>query len=228
MQWDVKERQGRAGSPWDENKSQPNSTGTDSQILDLSRMVRPLMTQITALANTVDELSRNNEKSGSASGPRTSTPREKIFVRDWGGDEDVFCYKCEGAANKQSKGVQTQGGTNVHNLQQGGKTCCPECPEAGVNNSNRSSKGMVRNFRLGGPVSQQWTPRKGSCSFPKTLTYSGSGRGQTFFTRFTLYANTNRWTETDRKDYICLCLEGTAGDFYTLLIDKEKDISYHE
>jgi len=71
-------------------------------------------------------------------------------------------------------------------------------------------------------------PRLKSIDMPKGLKYDGTTNWRTFYTKFQRYADRLSWSTTERKDQLCWCLQGKAGDFYTNLIDRDENIDYFQ
>lgn len=65
-------------------------------------------------------------------------------------------------------------------------------------------------------------------NLPKTLHYDGSTNWDAFFVRFTRYSDALQWRATERRDQLCWCLEGKAGEYYTAIIGRDPNIDYFE
>ena len=63
-------------------------------------------------------------------------------------------------------------------------------------------------------------------SIPKSLMYDGTTKWRTFISKFTKYARANGWSSIRCKDYLCWFLIGKAGDFYTLLVERDPEVDY--
>ena len=71
-------------------------------------------------------------------------------------------------------------------------------------------------------------PRHKSIDMPQGLKYDGTTNWKTFYTKLQRCAERLSWFTTERKDQLCWCLQGKAGDFYTNLIDRDEYIDYFE
>ncbi|CAG2188305.1 unnamed protein product [Mytilus edulis] len=63
-------------------------------------------------------------------------------------------------------------------------------------------------------------------SVPKNLKYTGKGNWKAFYTKFTGYAEAAGWTDKQKREQLCWCLEDKASDFYTVLLESNKDIAF--
>ncbi|CAG2220118.1 unnamed protein product [Mytilus edulis] len=61
---------------------------------------------------------------------------------------------------------------------------------------------------------------------PKNLKYTGKGNWKAFYTKFTGYAEAAGWTDKQKREQLCWCLEDKASDFYTVLLESNKDIAF--
>ncbi|VDI13364.1 Hypothetical predicted protein [Mytilus galloprovincialis] len=52
--------------------------------------------------------------------------------------------------------------------------------------------------------------------------------GKLFTPKFQRYADRLSWTTTERKDQLCWCLHGKAGDYYANLIDRDQGVDYFD
>lgn len=50
--------------------------------------------------------------------------------------------------------------------------------------------------------------------FPKALMYDGVRSWEAFATKYIRYSNARRWSDRERFENLCWCLEGKAGDYY--------------
>ncbi len=62
---------------------------------------------------------------------------------------------------------------------------------------------------------------------PKT-SFDGKGSWQSFKTKFNVFAENQCWTSKERLNYLCLCFEGQASDFFARTMAREPDIDYFE
>ncbi|VDI54997.1 Hypothetical predicted protein [Mytilus galloprovincialis] len=58
--------------------------------------------------------------------------------------------------------------------------------------------------------------------------YDGKGNWQAFFTKFARYAEVCEWGPQECKDQLCWCLEGKASEYYALITERDKEVSYRE
>ena len=70
--------------------------------------------------------------------------------------------------------------------------------------------------------------RKKIDNLPKSLSYDGRGNWQAFYTKFTKYAEAQRWSARECRDYLCWCLEGKASEYYALLEESNTDLEYFD
>ncbi|VDI13841.1 Hypothetical predicted protein, partial [Mytilus galloprovincialis] len=63
---------------------------------------------------------------------------------------------------------------------------------------------------------------------PKNIKYDGKGNWQAFFTKFARYAEVCEWGPQECKDQLCWCLEGKASEYYALLTERDREVSYRE
>jgi hypothetical protein len=62
----------------------------------------------------------------------------------------------------------------------------------------------------------------------KDLRYDGKSSWKSFLHKFVTLARSQRWSETEQHDQFCFSLEGTASDYYTLLLDTDPRIAFAE
>jgi hypothetical protein len=62
----------------------------------------------------------------------------------------------------------------------------------------------------------------------KDLRYDGKSSWKSFLHKFVRLARSQRWSETEQHDQFCFSLEGTASDYYTLLLDTDPHIAFAE
>lgn len=65
-------------------------------------------------------------------------------------------------------------------------------------------------------------------SIPRTLTYNGKTGWKAFYTKFTMYAESQGWSAKECKDGLCMCLEGKASDFYATNIADQEGLEYFD
>ncbi|VDI38347.1 Hypothetical predicted protein [Mytilus galloprovincialis] len=63
---------------------------------------------------------------------------------------------------------------------------------------------------------------------PKNIKYDGKGNWQAFFTKFARYAEVCEWGPQECKDQLCWCLEGKASEYYALITERDREVSYRE
>ncbi|XP_071151702.1 uncharacterized protein [Mytilus edulis] len=63
---------------------------------------------------------------------------------------------------------------------------------------------------------------------PKNIKYDGTGNWQAFFTKFARYAEVCEWGPQECKDQLCWCLEGKASEYYALITERDREVSYRE
>ena len=63
---------------------------------------------------------------------------------------------------------------------------------------------------------------------PKTLIYTGEHDWLSFRLKFDRFCTHMRYTKQERVDYMCWTLKGKAAEYYTLLLQQNKRISYDE
>ena len=63
---------------------------------------------------------------------------------------------------------------------------------------------------------------------PKTLIYAGEHDWSSFRLKFDRFCTHMRYTKQERVDYMCWTLKGKAAEYYTLLLQQNKRISYDE
>ncbi|XP_056003459.1 uncharacterized protein LOC130046578 [Ostrea edulis] len=59
----------------------------------------------------------------------------------------------------------------------------------------------------------------------KDLRYDGKSSWKSFLHKFARLARSQQWTEPEQHDQFCFSLEGTASDYYTLLLDTDRNLS---
>ncbi|VDH89508.1 Hypothetical predicted protein [Mytilus galloprovincialis] len=57
---------------------------------------------------------------------------------------------------------------------------------------------------------------------------TGKGNWQAFFTKFARYAEVCEWGPQECKDQLCWCLEGKASEYYALITERDREVSYRE
>ncbi|VDH99610.1 Hypothetical predicted protein [Mytilus galloprovincialis] len=65
-------------------------------------------------------------------------------------------------------------------------------------------------------------------SIPKTLRYNGKGNWKAFYTKFSGYAKIAEWTDDQKREQLCWCLEDAASEYYTLLLENNKTASFSD
>jgi hypothetical protein len=62
----------------------------------------------------------------------------------------------------------------------------------------------------------------------KSLKYTGKTSWKIFYAKFRGYARTAGWTEEQKKDQLLWSLEDKAGEYFTLLLERDPQITYPE
>lgn len=76
------------------------------------------------------------------------------------------------------------------------------------------------------PRVQGSQPHKKVDHAPKTLKYDGKSNWKAFYVKFSRYAEVYEWSPQECKDQICWCLEGKASEYYAMLTDRNKHMSF--
>ncbi|XP_071153421.1 ataxin-2 homolog [Mytilus edulis] len=63
-------------------------------------------------------------------------------------------------------------------------------------------------------------------SIPKTLRYNGKGNWKAFYTKFSGYAKIAEWTDEQKREQLCWCLDDAASEYYTLMLDNNKSATF--
>ncbi|CAC5393018.1 unnamed protein product [Mytilus coruscus] len=63
-------------------------------------------------------------------------------------------------------------------------------------------------------------------SIPKTLRYSGKGNWKAFYAKFSGYAKIAEWTDEQKREQLCWCLDDAASEYYTLMLENNKSASF--
>ena len=61
-----------------------------------------------------------------------------------------------------------------------------------------------------------------------TITFSGKGSWSAFHMKFTAFADERYWSARQRTHHLCMCLEGKASAFYTMLVHRNPEIEYYD
>ena len=65
-----------------------------------------------------------------------------------------------------------------------------------------------------------------SVSLPMSLKFDGKSNWKAFYAKFSRYAEVSEWTEGECRDQLCWCLDGTASEYYALLVERNQDMAY--
>ena len=60
------------------------------------------------------------------------------------------------------------------------------------------------------------------------MKYTGKTSWKVFYTKIRGYAHTAGWTEEQKKDQLLWSLENKAGEYFTLLLERDPLITYPE
>lgn len=60
----------------------------------------------------------------------------------------------------------------------------------------------------------------------KDLHFDGRSSWKAFLHKFVRLSGSQQWTETEQHDQCCLFLEGTASEYYTLLLETSPDVRF--
>jgi hypothetical protein len=75
------------------------------------------------------------------------------------------------------------------------------------------------------PMSLEYVGERGqrgrgkSVSLPMSLKFDGKSNWKAFYAKFSHYAEVSEWTEGECRDQLCWCLDGTASEYYALLVE---------
>lgn len=62
----------------------------------------------------------------------------------------------------------------------------------------------------------------------KDLHFDGRSSWKAFLHKFVRLSRSQRWTETEQHDQFCFFLEGTASEYYTLLLETSPDLRFSD
>ena len=65
-------------------------------------------------------------------------------------------------------------------------------------------------------------------TMPKGLTFDGSGNWHFFQTKYNSFARAQGWSEREKCEYVCWCLEGKASEFYMLHAEENVDMTFEQ
>ena len=65
-------------------------------------------------------------------------------------------------------------------------------------------------------------------SLPKSITYDGTGQWRTFFFKFQAYASQSGWTAEECTSQLYWCLQGSAADFFTALVQRNPNLQFYD
>ena len=65
-------------------------------------------------------------------------------------------------------------------------------------------------------------------TIPRSISFDGKGSWQTFYNKFRVFADDFGWTTAQRINQMYWCLEGQAGDYYTVLLNRDKGDDFHD
>jgi len=74
------------------------------------------------------------------------------------------------------------------------------------------------------------TTAQRSTNLPKGISFKGdpSSSWKAFFSKFTSFADDQKWSAAQRKRQLCWCLEGKASEFHTNLLEREPSIDFSD
>ena len=93
--------------------------------------------------------------------------------------------------------------------------------------NNRRTPPRVPPIRQGINMDRQ-QDRRYFLGMYKSLKYTGKTSWKAFYTKFRGYARTAGWTEEQKKDQLLWSLEDKAGEYLTLLLERDPLITYPE
>ncbi len=70
--------------------------------------------------------------------------------------------------------------------------------------------------------------RKSNVTLPKSISFDGKGDWRAFSTKFTTFAEGQRWSTKERKNNLCWSFEGKASEYYSRLVERDPQIDYFE
>lgn len=59
-----------------------------------------------------------------------------------------------------------------------------------------------------------------------TLKYDGISNWQAFCAKFSRYTEVSGWSTHECRDQLCWCLEGKASEYYTLIVERNRNVEY--
>ena len=65
-------------------------------------------------------------------------------------------------------------------------------------------------------------------TLPKNLMFDGKANWNLFKTKFLRYAQAARWSNEERRDALCWSVTGKAGEYYSLLMEMNENMSYRK
>ena len=63
---------------------------------------------------------------------------------------------------------------------------------------------------------------------PETMNYDGKSNWKAFHNKFSRFAEANQWNPQECIDNLCWALEGTASEYFTLLMENNSHMSYKD
>ena len=93
--------------------------------------------------------------------------------------------------------------------------------------ANRHTPPRVPPIRQGINIDRQ-QDRRYFMGMYKSLKYTGKTSWKVFYTKLRGYARTAEWTEEQKKDQLLWSLEDKAGEYFTLLLERDPQITYPE
>ena len=67
-----------------------------------------------------------------------------------------------------------------------------------------------------------------SNNVPKTISFDGKGSWGAFYQKFTLFADESRWSSSQRKNNLCMCLQGKASEVFAALTQRDPFMDYFD
>ncbi len=78
------------------------------------------------------------------------------------------------------------------------------------------------------PHEEPRTNRMRQASVPKSVAYDGKKNWKSFLMKFSMFADSQKWSSQERKTNLCWCLEDKAGEYFARLVQREPEIDYFD